>query len=203
MIENIITVLMVCLLGVTYGWNLAYLREQTTGATMPFVLNGIMTLFIFYGIFGATKTLEPGQRIFLFVVFTGFFLYEWHILANKPATVFDTNVAYLMMTSGAMMKLYWIISLHCGYSTTLARDLKGIIPKFEIPKVKAEEPVKPRTRDEPRTREDIDVNQIWNKAVNVLTESLRSSEKTDEEKHEALNKLRVAFGKEPKEFRER
>ena len=135
-------------------------------------------------------------------MFTGFFLYEWHILAKKPATVFDTNVAYLMMTTAAMLKLYWIISLHCGHNTTIAKDLKGLIPKFELPKVKPEEKA-PRVREEPKPREDIDMNKMWNAAINLLNENLRNSGKSEEEKHEAINRLRLTFGKEPKEFKER
>jgi hypothetical protein len=44
---------------------------------------------------------------------------------------------------------------------------------------------------------------MWNAAINLLNENLRNSEKTEQEKQEAINRLRATFGKEPKEFKER
>ena len=203
MIENIITMLLVTVLGVVYGHNIYYLRQPEAGkatASLALLFNLFVTVFIGIGVAGS-NTLSDGVKLGVIAILVVLVIYEGTVIRDKPSSSYTIFSGHAIMFFSAIFKLYWIISLHCGYGTNFAKNLKGFIPKFEVPKPKVED--KPKARDEVKPRDETDVNRIWNTSVNVLNDSLRSSGKTDEEKHEALNKLRVAFGKEPKEFRER
>jgi hypothetical protein len=207
MIENILTLLIVTILGVVYGHNIYYLRQPDAGkatASLALIFNLFVTIFIGVGVAGS-NTLSDGVKLGVIAILVILVIYEGTVIRDKPSSSYTIVSGHAIMFFSALFKLYWIISLHCGYGANFAKSLKFLVPKFELPKAKVEPRVRdePKPRDEPRARDDVDINKMWNAAINILNENLRNSGKSEEEKQEAINKLRVTFGKEPKEFKER
>jgi hypothetical protein len=114
---------------------------------------------------------------------------------EKPQTAGATNVAWLLVTSFTLLRLYMIISLHCDFPKSLmAKMASDVVSSTGLPTKVSAAPKAQDTLLEPRPEPD------WNRAFGAFENALRKGEYTPDERLEQINKFRAAWGKPPKDL---
>ena len=196
--DALLTVFGVILLSFSYGFSSSYLwgntlESRVLGSWIPFALNGAVLIYIVAGLVNVTRISGSVRALFitLLVIMA---LIEVSYMYEKPQTTGATNVAWLLVTSFTLLRLYMIISLHCDFpKSLLAKMASDVVSSTGLP---AKVSVPPKTQDtlaEPKPEPD------WNRAFGAFENALRKAEYTPDEKLEQINKFRAAWGKPPKE----
>ena len=188
--DTLLTVFGVILLSFSYGFSSAYLwgntlESRVLGSWIPFALNGAVLVYIVAGLVNVTKISGSVRALFitLLVIMA---LIEVSYMYEKPQTAGATNVAWLLVTSFTLLRLYMIISLHCDFpKSVLAKMASDVVSTTGLPsKVPL---VAPKAEPD------------WNRAFGAFENALRKAEYTPDEKLEQINKFRAAWGKPPKD----
>lgn len=194
--DALLTVFGVILLSFSYGFSSSYLwgntlESRVLGSWIPFALNGAVLIYIVAGLVNVTRISGSVRALFitLLVIMA---LIEVSYMYEKPQTTGATNVAWLLVTSFTLLRLYMIISLHCDFpKSLLAKMASDVVSSTGLPTR-----VPPKAQDtlaEPKPEPD------WNRAFGAFENALRKAEYTPDEKLEQINKFRAAWGKPPKE----
>ena len=197
--DTLLTVFGVILLSFSYGFSSAYLwgntlESRVLGSWIPFALNGAVLVYIVAGLVNVTKISGSVRALFitLLVIMA---LIEVSYMYEKPQTTGAINVAWLLVTSFTLLRLYMIISLHCDFpKSVLAKMASDVVSSTKVATVI------PKVQD---TLVETKSEPDWNRAFGVLDNALRKAEAekliTADEKLEQINKFRAAWGKPPKE----
>lgn len=193
--DTLLTVFGVILLSFSYGFSSSYLWGNTLesrilGSWIPFALNGAVLVYIVAGLVNVTRISGSVRALFitLLVIMA---LIEVSYMYEKPQTTGATNVAWLLVTSFTMLRLYMIISLHCDFpKSLLAKMAESVVLPSKTSSVA---PKALDTLVEPKVEPD------WNRAFGAFESALRKAEYTPDEKLEQINKFRAAWGKPPKD----
>ena len=197
--DTLLTVFGVILLSFSYGFSSAYLwgntlESRVLGSWIPFALNGAVLVYIVAGLVNVTKISGSVRALFitLLVIMA---LIEVSYMYEKPQTAGATNVAWLLVTSFTLLRLYMIISLHCDFpKSVLAKMASDVVSTTGLPsKVPLVAPKAQDSLAEPKVEPD------WNRAFGAFENALRKAEYTPDEKLEQINKFRAAWGKPPKD----
>ena len=197
--DTLLTVFGVILLSFSYGFSSAYLwgntlESRVLGSWIPFALNGAVLVYIVAGLVNVTKISGSVRALFitLLVIMA---LFEVSYMYEKPQTAGATNVAWLLVTSFTLLRLYMIISLHCDFpKSVLAKMASDVVSTTGLPsKVPLVAPKAQDSLAEPKVEPD------WNRAFGAFENALRKAEYTPDEKLEQINKFRAAWGKPPKD----
>jgi hypothetical protein len=201
--DTLLTVFGVILLSFSYGFSSAYLwgntlESRVLGSWIPFALNGAVMVYIVAGLVNVTKISGSVRALFitLLVIMA---LIEVSYMYEKPQTTGAINVAWLLVTSFTLLRLYMIVSLHCDFpKSVLAKMASDVVSSTGLPtRVSSAAPKVQDTLVETKSEPD------WNRAFGVLDNALRKAEAekliTADEKLEQINKFRAAWGKPPKE----
>jgi len=195
--ETMFTVVGIVLLGITYGMNSSYIWKNDTGgaitgAAVPFGFNLALLVYILYGIRSVSK-MKSHIEVFIMVFLVTLSFVEIYFMWYKPSTWYGIPVAWFVVTGGALVRLYFLISLNCDFAKSVfvvvAKRLTEVPPKQSVAMFDTRVP-------------DVKPDQIqpdWNKAFSTFESALRRTELTKEEKMEQINKFRAAWGKPPKE----
>ena len=170
------------------------LESRVLGSWIPFALNGAVLVYIVAGLVNVTKISGSVRALFitLLVIMA---LIEVSYMYEKPQTTGAINVAWLLVTSFTLLRLYMIISLHCDFpKSVLAKMASDVVSSTKVATVI------PKVQD---TLVETKSEPDWNRAFGVLDNALRKAEAekliTADEKLEQINKFRAAWGKPPKE----
>lgn len=196
--DTLLTVFGIILLSFSYGFSSSYLWGRTLesrvlGSWIPFALNGAVLIYIVAGLVNVTRISGSVRALFitLLVIMA---LIEVSYMYEKPQTTGATNVAWLLVTSFTLLRLYMIISLHCDFPKSLmARMASDVVSSTGLPTKVSAAPKAQDTLAEPKIEPD------WNRAFGAFENALRKAEYTPDEKLEQINKFRAAWGKPPKE----
>lgn len=197
--DTLLTVFGVILLSFSYGFSSAYLwgntlESRVLGSWIPFALNGAVLIYIVAGLVNITRISGSVRALFitLLVIMA---LIEVSYMYEKPQTAGATNVAWLLVTSFTLLRLYMIISLHCDFpKSLLAKMASDVVSTTGLPtKVPSAGPKAQDTLAEPKPEPD------WNRAFGAFENALRKADYTPDEKLEQINKFRAAWGKAPKD----
>jgi hypothetical protein len=197
--DTLLTVFGVILLSFSYGFSSSYLwgntlESRVIGSWIPFALNGAVLVYIVAGLVNVTKISGSVRALFITLLVL-MALIEVSYMYEKPQTTGAINVAWLLVTSFTLLRLYMIISLHCDFpKSVLAKMASDVVSSTKVASVL------PKAQDilvEPKPEPD------WNRAFGVLDNALRKAEAekliTADEKLEQINKFRAAWGKPPKD----
>ena len=197
--DALLTVFGVILLSFSYGFSSSYLwgntlESRVLGSWIPFALNGAVLVYIVAGLVNVTKISGSVRALFitLLVIMA---LIEVSYMYEKPQTTGAINVAWLLVTSFTLLRLYMIVSLHCDFpKSVLAKMASDVVSSTKVATVI------PKVQD---TLVETKSEPDWNRAFGVLDNALRKAEAekliTADEKLEQINKFRAAWGKPPKE----
>jgi hypothetical protein len=197
--DTLLTVFGVILLSFSYGFSSAYLwgntlESRVLGSWIPFALNGAVLIYIVAGLVNITRISGSVRALFitLLVIMA---LIEVSYMYEKPQTAGATNVAWLLVTSFTLLRLYMIISLHCDFpKSILAKMASDVVSTTGLPtKVASAGPKAQDMLAEPKPEPD------WNRAFGAFENALRKADYTPDEKLEQINKFRAAWGKAPKD----
>jgi hypothetical protein len=186
--ETMLTVIGVILLGVSYGLSSAYITNRgadwkITGSALPFGMNLAVMVYIAYGLFSVSKLSDKIKVIILAGFIVVSYIEVW-FMYDKPSTWYGINTAWAVITASTLIRLYFIISLHCDLTKSI----------FVLAARSIAEPSKAvASLGEPKTEPN------WDKAYSTFEAALRRSELTKDEKLEQVNKFRAAWGKPPKD----
>jgi hypothetical protein len=184
--ETMLTVFGVILLGFSYGLSSSYIYKENadmiTGSALPFSMNMAVLVYIAFGLFSVSKLSET-LKVAIIVFFVLMSYIELSIMYDKPSTWYGIPSAWFAVTIATLIRLYFIISLHCDLTKTLfvyvARSIvepsKAVLPTTDV------------------------VQPNWDKAFSTFEFALRKSELSSDEKIEQINKFRAAWGKQPKD----
>lgn len=196
--DALLTVFGVILLSFSYGFSSSYLwgntlESRVLGSWIPFALNGAVLIYIVAGLVNVTRISGSVRALFitLLVIMA---LIEVSYMYEKPQTTGATNVAWLLVTSFTLLRLYMIISLHCDFpKSLLAKMASDVVSTTGLPTR-----VPPKAQD---TLSEAKPEPDWNRSFDVLEKALRRAEAEDlitaDEKLEQINKFRAAWGKPP------
>ena len=196
--DTLLTVFGVILLSFSYGFSSSYLwgntlESRVLGSWIPFALNGAVLVYIVAGLVNVTRISGSVRALFitLLVIMA---LIEVSYMYEKPQTAGATNVAWLLVTSFTLLRLYMIISLHCDFpKSLLAKMASDVVSTTGLPTR-----VPPKAQD---TLSEAKPEPDWNRSFDVLEKALRRAEAEDlitaDEKLEQINKFRAAWGKPP------
>ena len=194
--DTLLTVFGVILLSFSYGFSSSYLwgntlESRVLGSWIPFALNGAVLVYIVAGLVNVTRISGSGRALFitLLVIMA---LIEVSYMYEKPQTAGATNVAWLLVTSFTLLRLYMIISLHCDFpKSLLAKMASDVVSTTGLPTK-----VAPKAQD---TLAELKPEPDWNRAFGAFENALRKADYTPDEKLEQINKFRAAWGKAPKD----
>jgi hypothetical protein len=188
--ETMLTVFGVILLGISYGLTSSYILDRGAdwnifGSGVPFGMNMAVMIYIAYGLFSVSK-LSDKVKVTILLGFIIVSYIELSIMYDKPSTWYGINTAWAVATASALVRLYFIISLHCDLTKSIfVLAARSIV---EPAKVAAAAAVA-ETKAEPN----------WDKAYTTFEAALRKNQLSPDEKLEQINKFRAAWGKPPKE----
>jgi len=197
--DTLLTVFGVILLSFSYGFSSSYLwgntlESRALGSWVPFALNGAVLIYIVAGLVNITRISGSVRALFitLLVIMA---LIEVSYMYEKPQTAGATNVAWLLVTSFTLLRLYMIISLHCDFpKSILAKMASDVVSTTGLPtKVASAGPKAQDMLAESKPEPD------WNRAFGAFENALRKADYTPDEKLEQINKFRAAWGKAPKD----
>jgi hypothetical protein len=189
--ETMLTVFGVILLGVSYGLSSAYITNRgadwkITGSALPFGMNLAVMVYIAYGLFSVSKLSDKIKVIILAGFIVVSYIEVW-FMYDKPSTWYGINTAWAVMTASTLIRLYFIISLHCDLTKSIfvlaARSIAE--PSKAVASV--------ASSAEPRSEPN------WDKAFSTFEAALRKAQLSPDEKLEQVNKFRAAWGKPPKD----
>ena len=185
--ETMLTVFGVILLGFSYGLSSSYIykenAEMITGSALPFSMNMAVMVYIAFGLFSVSK-LSESVKVSIIVFFIIMSYVELSIMYDKPSTWYGVSSAWIAVSVATLIRLYFIISLHCDLTKSIfVMAARSIV---EPNKVVVSTP---------------DPGQIanWDKAYSTFEFVLRKSDLTPEEKIEQINRFRGARGLPPKD----
>jgi hypothetical protein len=186
--ETMLTVFGVILLGISYGLSSSYISTgnadwKLTGSTLPFGMNMAVMLYIAYGLFSVSK-LSDTVKVVILLGFVVLSYIEITYMYEKPSTWYGINTSLAVVTASALIRLYFIISLHCDLTKSIfVLAARSIVEPAKAAAVIAE------VRPEPN----------WDKAFSTFESALRKTQLTPDERLEQINKFRAAWGKPPKD----
>jgi hypothetical protein len=186
--ETMLTVFGVILLGISYGLSSSYISSgspdwKITGSALPFGMNMAVMIYIAYGLFSVSKLSEKVKVIILlgFVIVS---YIEINYMYDKPTSWYGINTAWAIVTASTLVRLYFIISLHCDLTKSIfVLAAKSIVEPAKIAAVVA----------------DVKMEPNWDKAFSTFEAALRKTQLNSDEKLEQINKFRAAGGKPPKD----
>jgi hypothetical protein len=186
--ETMLTVFGVILLGISYGLSSSYISSgspdwKITGSALPFGMNMAVMIYIAYGLFSVSKLSEKVKVIILlgFVIVS---YIEINYMYDKPTSWYGINTAWAIVTASTLVRLYFIISLHCDLTKSIfVLAAKSIVEPAKIAAVVA----------------DVKMEPNWDKAFSTFEAALRKTQLNPDEKLEQINKFRAAWGKPPKD----
>ena len=110
---------------------------------------------------------------------------EISYMYEKPTSWYGINVAWAVVTMSTLVRLYFIISLHCDLTKSIfVVAARSIVEPTKIAAVVAE------SKSEPN----------WDKASSIFENALRKiPDLSADEKIEQINKFRAARGLPPKD----
>jgi len=197
--DTLLTVFGIILLSFSYGFSSSYLwgntlESRVLGSWIPFALNGAVLIYIVAGLVNVTR-ISGGVRALFITLLITMALIEVSYMYEKPQTAGATNVAWLLVTSFTLLRLYMIISLHCDFPKSLmAKMASDVVSSTGLPTKVSAAPKAQDTLLEPRPEPD------WNRAFGAFENALRKGEYTPDERLEQINKFRAAWGKPPKDL---
>ena len=186
--ETMLTVVGVILLGISYGLSSSYISSgspswKITGSALPFGMNMAVMLYIAYGLFSVSK-LSERVKVIILLMFIVVSYIEISYMYEKPTSWYGINVAWAVVTMSTLVRLYFIISLHCDLTKSIfVVAARSIVEPTKIAAVVAE------SKSEPN----------WDKSYSTFEAALRKTQLTPDEKLEQINKFRAAWGKPPKD----
>jgi hypothetical protein len=186
--ETMLTVFGVILLAISYGLSSSYILKDSpeqvlTGSALPFVMNMAVMLYIAYGLFSVSK-LSDRVKVFIILAFILLSYIELAIMYDKPTSSFGVPTAWIVMTVSTLIRLYFIISLHCDLTKSIFVSMaKSIVEPNKVSSIL------PEAKPEPN----------WDRAFGTFESALRKTQLSPDEKLEQINKFRAAWGKPPKE----
>jgi hypothetical protein len=193
--ETILTVFGIILLGISYGLSSAYISNgspdwRVAGSVLPFGMNLAVMLYIAYGLFSVSK-LSDKVKVFIMLGFIVVSYIELSIMYDRPSTWYGINTTWLIVTASTLLRLYFIISLHCDLTKSIfVIAAKSIVePGKSLSSMAASAESKSESKPEPN----------WDKAFSTFESALRKTQLSPDEKMEQINKFRAAWGKPPKE----
>jgi len=186
--ETMLTVFGVILLAISYGLSSAYILNKgieapAVGSGLPFAMNMVVLVYIAYGLFSVSKLSDKVKLI----IILGFILisyFEIAMMYEKPVSWYGEPAAWILVTFSTLVRLYFIISLHCD----LTKSLFVVVARSIVEPGKVVAAIS-ETKAEPN----------WDKAFNTFDAALKKTQLSPEEKMEQINKFRAAWGKPPKE----
>jgi hypothetical protein len=186
--ETMLTVFGVILLGMSYGLSSSYISNgnadwKITGSALPFGMNMAVMLYIAYGLFSVSK-LSDTVKVVILLGFVILSYIEITFMYEKPSTWYGINTAWAIVTASTLIRLYFIISLHCDLTKSI----------FVLAARSMVEPAKVAT-----VVADTKVEPSWDKAFSTFESALRKTQLTADERLEQINKFRAAWGKPPKD----
>jgi hypothetical protein len=185
--ETMLTVIGVILLGISYGLSSSYISNgnadwNLTGSAVPFGMNMAVMLYIAYGLFSVSK-LSDQVKVIILLGFVVISYIEISFMYEKPSTWYGINTAWAVVTASTLVRLYFIISLHCD----LTKSIFVLAARSVVEPTKAA--VVADIRPEPN----------WDKAFSTFEAALRKTPLSSDERLEQINKFRAAWGKPPKD----
>ena len=187
--ETMLTVFGVIMLGISYGLSSSYIfkenAEMITGSALPFSMNMAVMIYIAFGLFSVSK-LSESVKVTIIVFFILISYIELSIMYDKPSTWYGIPSAWFVVTAATLVRLYFIISLHCD----LTKSIFVLAARTIVEPAKAVIDIKPAVDS---------AQPNWDKAFNTFEFALRKADLTPDEKIEQINKFRAAWGKPPKD----
>jgi hypothetical protein len=186
--ETMLTVFGVILLGISYGLSSSYISNgspdwKLTGSALPFGMNMAVMLYIAYGLFSVSK-LSDQVKVIILLGFVVISYIEISFMYEKPTSWYGINTAWAVVTASTLVRLYFIISLHCDLTKSIfVLAARSIVEPSKISAVISE------SRPEPN----------WDKAFSTFESALRKTPLSSDERLEQINKFRAAWGKPPKD----
>lgn len=187
--ETMLTVFGVILLAISYGLSSSYISNgnanwKITGSALPFGMNMAVMVYIAYGLFSVSK-LSDRVKVTILIGFIIVSYIEVSYMYEKPSTWYGINTAWAIVTASTLVRLYFIISLHCD----LTKSIFVLAAKSIVEPAKAVASAVVDTKPEPN----------WDKAYTTFEAALRRNQLSPDEKLEQINKFRAAWGKPPKD----
>jgi hypothetical protein len=145
-------------------------------------MNMAVMLYIAYGLFSVSK-LSDQVKVFILLGFVVISYIEISFMYEKPITWYGINTAWAVVTASTLVRLYFIISLHCD----LTKSIFVLAARSVVEPAKAA--IIAEVRPEPN----------WDKAFSTFESALRKTQLTPDERLEQINKFRAAWGKPPKD----
>ena len=189
--ETMLTVFGVILLGLSYGLSSSYIfkenAEMITGSALPFSMNMAVMIYIAFGLFSVSK-LSESVKVTIIVFFIIMSYIELSIMYDKPSSWYGVSSAWIAVTAATLIRLYFIISLHCD----LTKSIFVLAARSIVEPAKVALDIKPAVAD---------VGQAnWDKASSIFENALRKiPDLSADEKIEQINKFRAARGLPPKD----
>lgn len=187
--ETMLTVFGVIMLGISYGLSSSYIfkenAEMITGSALPFSMNMAVMIYIAFGLFSVSK-LSESVKVTIIVFFIIMSYVELSIMYDKPSSWYGVSSAWIAVTAATLIRLYFIISLHCD----LTKSIFVLAARSIVEPAKAVIDIKPAVDS---------AQPNWDKAFNTFEFALRKADLTPDEKIEQINKFRAAWGKPPKD----
>jgi hypothetical protein len=197
--ENILTVVGVIALGISYSLTDSFIKQSEEGnilnTTIPFGLSFGSAILIMWAIAASGMTFN--MKGVMVTILIAIIILEFWFFLKKPTTWYGVSSARVVTFLGSLFKLWILVSVHCGITTgisgTTYRNIKSLFGK-DVAAV-----VTQVKRDVPEPRPDQPVAD-WNKATAALDLLSRKAGDvvTKEDKDAAYAKMREAFGKPPK-----
>jgi len=201
MIGNIITVLGITAVSVSCWMLMNYASDDTVtkGSILAWggvTINMTMTLILLY-MLTTTRGVSIGARLILGILLVVFISLEVWFVDTKPKTDDQKRGAQASVFFGTLVKVYILVSVHCGSITdwsklTAAKFLTKSIAK----------PAAPVLREEPRAADltGEDTEKLFRRAYNKLLSVLGETNLTDERKDEIRDRFDTLFHKEPQDL---
>ena len=186
--ETMLTVFGIILLGASFGLSSSYIMNKDadwrlTGSALPFAMNMSVLLYIAYGLFSVSK-LSNTIKVYILLFFMIVSFVEIAMMYDKPTSSFGVATSWTIMAVSTLLRLYFIISLHCDLPKSLfVVAAKSILEPNKVQNIVSE------SKPEPD----------WNRSFQIFDSALNKTQLTPEEKAEQRNKFKIAWGKEPKE----
>ena len=196
--ENLLTVLGVIFLSIAYGFNLSYVHQKEAGSVItdkiiPLGLNIAISLFVAFGLL-IQPTIHSLVKLFFIVCLVALVYAEIYYVTKKPTSKVEIPFAYIVLTLGAFIKLYLLISLHCGVSSELSKTVLSILQRKPQPQAKPQQRIEPRVepRVEPKSepKDDRSPTDYGNLNQKLINELKADTSKSREQKLLEINKLR-------------
>jgi hypothetical protein len=186
--ETMLTVFGVILLGISYGLSSSYISSgsadwKLTGSALPFGMNMAVMLYIAYGLFSVSK-LSDTVKVTILLGFVVLSYIEITYMYEKPSTWYGINTAWFVLSASTLVRLYFIISLHCDLTKSIfVLAARSMVEPTKVAAIMAEPKAEPN----------------WDKAFSTFEAALRKTPLSSDERLEQINKFRAAWGKPPKD----